>query len=433
MIYQIQADSYDIDTINVSKWLMAFKNYIQPERIRLGRYYDGKTSIVKQGAVEGRPNYTINVNLAKYITDVATGYVFGKPITYSTENEQTAKALKIIDFINKNNNIDEIDFNIGGDMSTYGVGYQLILVKDGEEPIEERVLVQRLNPEQTFYVVDNTVLRNPLCAIYYYNYFENEQYKTRVYVYDREILRIYEGFDCAIEEVAAEYHNMGGIPIIESLNNDDAFGDFQQVTDLLDALNLSVSNNTDNLQSIANAIMTVTGAKLNAAQIEDINRFKVMNLPQGCNAEWLIKSINPEAEKMQMENLLNFIFQISQVPDLTDSAFGGTQSGVAMQYKLWGVNQLWASKVRKYTKSIYERLSMFLYLAQYTISTPVQVKTEIKITFYKNLPTDHSEEYEMVKALKGTVSEKLLLENLSIVSDVDKELKEISNEQQRKE
>lgn len=430
MIYQIQADNNEINTRNVQDWLTAFKTMIQPKRIKLGAYYDGLNQIIKQGAVKDRPNYSINVNMAKYISDVVTGYTFGKPVTYSTNNQNTQKAMEYIKHINKSCKVEEIDFNVAGDMSCYGVGYQMVLVKEGLEPIEDRIVLKRLEPEHTFFVTDNTILRNPLCAIYYYNYLENKQKKTRVYVYDKENLHIFDGYDTNIILTSSEPHNMGQIPILQSLNNDDVFGDYQQITGLLDALSLAISNNTDNLQSIANAILAVSGGTLQEKQIKAINESKVANMPIGAKMEWIIKNINPEAEKMQLDNLLNFIFQISQVPDLTDEAFGGNQSGVAMQFKLWGIDQLWATKVRKYTQTIYDRLKIFLHLLQYKVTTQVELSNDIELTFYKNLPGGKSDEYAMVQALKGVVSNKTLLSNISIVKDVDAELKQIKTEKE---
>lgn len=429
MIYQIMADSLEINAKNVSDWIASFKNCILPERIRLGAYYDGKNCIVKQGAVEGRPNYSINVNMAKYIIDVATGYAFGNPVKYSTDNENANKILETLQYVHKNCNIAEVDFQQGGDMATYGVSYQLIMALEGKGAIDDRITVKHLNPLQTFYVVDNTILETPLCGIYFYSFTEQNIQKTRVYVYDAVNLYIFvEKGGVYTLEGEAEPHNMGAIPIIQCLNNDDAFADIQCVTDLLDSLSLAVSNSTDNLQSIANAILAVSGGKLSETEIQELNTYKVANMPIGATMEWIIKNINPEAEKMQIDNLLTFIFQISQVPDLTDEAFGGNQSGVAMQYKLWGLDQLWVTKTTKYKKAIVQRLKIFMHLLQYHFTSTVQMLDDINITFDKNLPKDNSAEYQMVQALKDVVSRKTLLENISIVDDVEAEIKALDEE-----
>lgn len=432
MIYQVQADSTEINVKNVSDWITTFKNDILPNRIKLGQYYDGENVIEKQGAVKGRPNYSINVNMAKYIIDVATAYTFGVPVQYTTENENEKAILDKLEYILKNCNDDEIDFQQGGDMATFGVSYQLVLAKQGSEKIEDRIAIKYLSPLQTFYVIDNTILENPIAAVYMYDYTENQVKKTRVYVYDNENLYIFNGSNGVISKTeSVEPHNMGAIPIIQCLNNDDAFSDIQCITDLLDSLSLVISNNTDDLQSIANAILCASGGTLSKEQIENINEFKTANLPVGAKMEWIIKNINPEATKQQIDYLLNFIFQIAQVPDLTDEAFGGNQSGVAMQYKLWGMNQLWITKTTKYEKALYQRLKILLHLLQYQFESNVSLLDNIVITFSKNLPTDNSSMLQMVQALKDVVSTKTLLKQIPFVEDVEAEIEELDKQAEK--
>lgn len=430
MLYQIQSDTNVINSTNVSSWLNSFKTNIQPIRKKLGSYYDGQNSINKQHTSPNRPNYTVNINLAKYITDVATGYVFGEDITYTTDDEKIKPILDQIQYINQSTKASDIDFHIGGDMSCYGIGYQMVHVNAGEESLEDRIVLTRLNPERTFFVVDNSILEKPICAIYYYNYQENKQLKTRVYVYDKEMYYIFNGPMSNLVLEDSDKHLMGDIPIIQSLNNDDAFGDYQQVTDILDALNLTMSNTTDDLQSIANAFLAVYGALLNAENKDEINEERIMNVPIGGKVEWVVKNLNPEANNSHIDNLLKFLFQISQVPDLTDDNFGGTQSGVAMRFKLWGLDQLWSTKVKKYKPAIYKRLKILLNLLQYRFTTSVQLEKDINLTFFKNLPEDMTEQYEMVKALKGVVSDKTLLTNISLVDDIEAEIEQIKQERE---
>ena len=431
MQYQIMADSNEITVQNVVDWLTAFKNNVLPTRQKLGNYYDGKNEIIKQGAVKGRPNYSINVNMAKYIIDVATSYAFGSPIKYTTDNTNAEKVLDRLKYIHKNCSVSELDFQQGGDMSTYGVSYQLIMAEQGKGKIEDRILLKNLSPLQTFYVVDNTILEKPICAIYFYEYVEARVKKLKIYVYDEINLTILDGSENNLTIESSDPHLMGTIPIIQCLNNDDAFSDIHCVTDLLDSLSLAVSNSTDNLQSIANAILAISGGTLNKEQLELINENKTMNLPLGSSAEWIIKTIDPTAEQQQVDNLLNFIFQIAQVPDLTDDAFAGNQSGVAMQYKLWGLDQLWVTKTTKYKKAIVQRLKILMHLLQHQFTSTVQLLDEINITFDKNLPKDNSAEYTMVQALKDVVSKRTLLENISIVDDVEAELEALDEEAEK--
>lgn len=437
MLYQVMADDNEINATNVASWIQTFCAYILPIRQKLGDYYDGKNKISKQGAVSGRPNYSINVNMAKCIVDVATGYTFGVPITYSTSDEKTKSILEKLEYINKNCNASEVDFQQGGDMSTFGISYQLIMPIEGNESLEDRIRFEYLSPLQTFYVTKNDISKTPLCAVYFYTYTINNTTKTKIYVYDDTFLYIFEGSESniALTDDGPQPHNMGYIPIIQSLNNDDAFGDFQQVTDLLDSLSLVISNNTDDLQSIANAILAISGGTLNKEQIDMINKERAANLPVGAKMEWIIKNINTQASQSHIDNVLKFIFQISQIPDLTDDAFGGNQSGVAMRYKLWGLDQLWVTKTTKYKKSIFQRNKILLRLLQYPIKSDVALLDNIEIGFTRNLPQDNAEIVQTVQNLKDITSDRTLLTMLQkygIIEDVEKEMEELDIQAQKK-
>ncbi len=426
-MYKILADNREINAYNISEWLIEYKNSIMPTRITLGDYYDGRNEIIKQNAVKGRPNYSINVNMAKYITDVATGYTFGKPAAYSTLSEENKSLLEAVSKVNKANCTDELDYHLGGDMSTYGVAYQLVYItrQKGSCPVKYK----RLNPERTFMVCDNSIEENNFCAVYFHDYIENKSHKTRVYVWDSEFIYIFDGYGNSLKFSSKQKHFMGQIPVIQSLNNDDGYGDFQMVSDLIDSLNLMVSNNTDDLQSISNAILAVTGGKLGSEEIQQINQYKVANLPIGANMQWIVKNSNIDGVLGQIKCLLNFIFQISMVPDLSDDAFAGNLSGVAMQFKMWGIDQLWTSKIRKYKTSVYKRIQLTLR----ALNLDENLAKQIQINFYRNLPENMAQVYEIARNLSGVLSLKTILKNLSIVEDAQAEYEEIKREKDNRE
>lgn len=423
-MYKIIADNNQINETNVLNWLIEYKNSILPMREKLGNYYDGKNEIIKQNAVEGRPNYSINVNMAKYIADVATGYTFGKPVSYSISKEELKNIFNNILKVNKFNYSEEIDYQLGGDMSTYGIAYQLVWQdrKNTVCPIK----FKRLNPEKTFFVCDNSIEEKTVCAVYFHDYIENKNYKTKIYVWDNNFLYIFDGVSTNFNLISKQNHLMGQLPVIQSLNNDDGYGDFQMIVDLLDSLNLMISNNTDDLQSISNAILAVSGGKLGEEEIKQINQYKVANLPIGANMEWIIKNANIDGVLGQIKHLLNFIFQISMVPDLSDDAFAGNLSGVAMQFKMWGIDQLWSSKIRKYKTCLYKRLSMILKV----LKIDERILNDIQINFYRNLPENMAQDYEIAKNLSGVLSLKTILKNLSIVEDAEAEFQAIQNEKE---
>ena len=52
------------------------------------------------------------------------------------------------------------------------------------------------------------------------------------------------------------------------------------------------------------------------------------------------------------------IHTMSHVPHLCDESFGGNLSGVAIAYKLWGLEQLCAMKERKFKKGLQRRIEL---------------------------------------------------------------------------
>ena len=148
-MYKIIADNEEITNTNVQNWVIEYKNGILPKRQKLSDYYDGRNEIIKQNAVEGRPNYSINVNMAKYITDVATGYTFGKPVSYSVNNNGSKRFLDILLKANAENFSDELDYQIGGDMSVFGVAYQLVYLDSSDS--KAKVKFKRLDPLRTLW------------------------------------------------------------------------------------------------------------------------------------------------------------------------------------------------------------------------------------------------------------------------------------------
>ena len=99
---------------------------------------------------------------------------------------------------------------------------------------------------------------------------------------------------------------------------------------------------------------------------------------------------------------------------------------------MWGIDQLWTAKERKYKTTLYKRIKMLLHLLQYQIKNDFEFSKDISITFYKNLPQNMQQDYDIARNLAGVISLKTLLKNISIVKDVDKEIEQIHEDEQRK-
>lgn len=430
----------NITAENLNAWISAFKNQEdqQPRLIKLGQYYDGIKEIKKQGATDGRPNYSIHVNLATFITNVQTGYFMGKPVDYDFKEEekgQENQLKKTLLQIDSNNFAEEENYSLASDMSCYGVAYEVVMIDGDNEKksdILNRLRFAKLDAENTFFVVDDSILQNPVCAVYMYsvkNINNIEEWRGYVYTADEIIEFAMLGTQAVIGE--SYPHQFGEIPVIEYKNNCDRKGDYEAVTDQLDALSLTISNETDDLQSIANAILGIYGATGTSDEvIQKINETKVAKLPVGSNMEFVVKNINIDAVKHQIDQNLSLIYQITQTPDLTDDNFGGTQTGVAMKYKLWGIEQCRITKERYFRRSLFQRLRLIFNILSLSSGSIYDISQNIDFIFYKNLPENDADIVDLVSRLQSIVSTRTLLKQIPFVDDVDAEMEELKKENQ---
>ena len=115
------------------------------------------------------------------------------------------------------------------------------------------------------------------------------------------------------------------------------------------------------------------------------------------------------------------------MPDLTDKAFAGNQSGVAMRYKLFGLEQLCNEKERWFREGLRCRLRLLCaFLA--VKGQPAIDADSIEITFTRNLPADTQAQAGIVTTLRDLVSDETLLRQLEFVDDPEAEMARVQEQ-----
>ena len=125
--------------------------------------------------------------------------------------------------------------------------------------------------------------------------------------------------------------------------------------------------------------------------------------------------------------LERLIFQISMVADISDENFG-TSSGIALKYKLQAMSNLAKTKERKFNSGMNRRYMLIF-------SNPVSGMlkddwVKVKPVFTRNFPANVLEETQIAGNLEGITSKRTQLGTLSIVDNVDEELKRIEEEEE---
>ncbi len=162
--------------------------------------------------------------------------------------------------------------------------------------------------------------------------------------------------------------------------------------------------------------------------MKELRKNKVISLDDGGSAEWLIKNLNDNYIEGVKKRLQNDIHKFSNIPDMSDESFTGNTSGVAIKYKLIGLEQIRSRKEREFKKGLQRRIELISGIMTLKNKTPIDFR-DIEITFTPNIPANNQEQADIVQSLVGLVSQKRLLSLLPFVTDPIEEMAELKKEQ----
>ena len=169
--------------------------------------------------------------------------------------------------------------------------------------------------------------------------------------------------------------------------------------------------------------------KIIKAVVAAMKENRVLVLPEGASASWLTKA----ASDAQVENILkrihDSIYRIAACPDFSSESFvGGVSSGVAIRYRLTGMETRAAKICAEMKKALQRRIEIITGIASLKLGE--EVFRDIKIDFKRNIPEDATATIAMINSLKGTVSDATLLSQLDFIPDVNAELEAVQAQKQ---
>ena len=163
-----------------------------------------------------------------------------------------------------------------------------------------------------------------------------------------------------------------------------------------------------------------------ADDIKSMKENRVILMDEGTSAEWLTKDVNDTQMENLKKRLEDDIHKFSKCPAMTDENFSSNASGVAMKYKVMGMENVASVKERKFKKGLQRRIELLSNILNLTYGSFDW--RAIEITFTRNLPVNVMEVADMVNKLRGIVSNETLLLQLPFVDDVAAELERIEEE-----
>lgn len=391
----------------------------------LQRYYEGKNDAIKtrEKTDSTKPNNKIINGYPSYIIDVIQGYFIGKPVTYSSMDENLIKDLQ--DIFNYNDEQDE-NSELAKMAGIKGKSYEIVYTDENAN-----LRFNEMDADNIIMVYDTKINPEPSFAIRFYKSKNLTTNADELYVeiYTKDNIEYYKEVSNKLELQEIQEHFFGQVPVIEFLNNDEAIGDFERVISLIDAYDKAQSDTANDFEEFTDAFLVLSG--MVGTTSEDVMKLKedkiILTEGEGKQAaEWLIKDINDSALENYKNRLKSDIHKFSKTPDMSDANFSSNASGVAMAYKLLGLEQIMATKERKFKKALQRRLEI--------IVTYLNIKgknydwRDVDITFARNKPINVKEEVETAALLRGFTSDSTALSQLPMIDDVSMELEKIESE-----
>lgn len=202
---------------------------------------------------------------------------------------------------------------------------------------------------------------------------------------------------------------------------------FDCVMGLQDSANEILSAEIDDYSAFCDAYLVLEGVDADSEDIQMMKQNRVLLLPEGATANWLTKA----ASDAQVENILkrihDSIYRIAQCPDFSSESFvGGVSSGIAIRYRLTGMETRAGKIEAEMKKALQRRIEIICGIA--SLKLGIAVFRDIQIDFKRNIPEDITSTINMINSLKGIVSDATLLSQLDFVSDVNAELEAVQEQ-----
>lgn len=393
---------------------------------KLSDYYDGKQDISNRTFGNPNiPNHKIVANHAKYIVDIATGFLVGNPIAYSGSQVD-----KILDEYSRMDIISH-DTELEKDLSVFGIGYELMYLAPVDEGDTE-IRIKSIDPRGIFVVTDDTVDKNPLFGVHYQQRFKLDgslnYYLINVYTEDKIFTYHAKGLSKGQMTLFEESeHYFGAVPVVEYRNNEERQGDFEQQISQFDAYNLLQSDRINESEQRVNSILFIKGFTLGEDNLTHDSIIETTE--KDSDLKWLIKEIKEADNEVLRKALLDDIHKFSYIPSMTDEHFAGNVSGEAMKYKLFGLLQLLSIKTRYMSKSLRKRLELMRNILN-TKGSNIDI-SDVKITFKPNLPINTNDLASIINQLKGILPLETLIGWLPDIDDPAEQLQKLEEEQSK--
>jgi SPP1 family phage portal protein len=376
-----------------------------PRLQKLYNYYTGRHSILDRKLPDPqKPNNKIVTAYPTLIIDTVVGYFASKPLSYisKSNNQKFLTDLQRVFYLN-----DEEDINaeIVKNFSIYGKCYELYYIDNAGH-----IRFNQYSPLEMY--VEKDSKNNVLFGVRHWEEKKDDKKITKVEAYDHEGIYYFVsdngGNFISDPNEKNKEHYFGEVPISIYVNNAEEQGDFEQFIPMIDSIEKMLSDSSNELESWVNAYLVLAGHE--GTQSEDLAKMRqdgILLLENIDQAKFLTKEANTEFQQNFFETIDKLIHMHSNTPKLTSEDFSSNLSGVALGFKIFGLETKSMVKERKMEKALRKRVRLII-----TILNKQGKQYEpfdIRFNFVRNIPQNEAEVADQMTKLVNMVDHETLL------------------------
>ena len=421
MIYLNKQTELTVELL--SKMINYFRVNVEPKLQKYKNYYDGIQAILNKSYSDpSKPCNKTVLNYCKNIADSYTGYI-ATPGHISYRSEQDIEdVMEILRY----NDYQAEDADYLQDLLVYGVAAELMYLDNAGQ-----TRFRLINPCSCFGIFDDSLTGDLTHFVRMYkanDWDDSDIYNVDVYSdYDVKHYTM-SGENGRLTFVSEEPHYFSQCPAnIATMPDEKSI--FDCILSIQDSINELLSAEVDDYSAFCDAYLVLTGMDALPEDMAAMKENRVLVVPDGATAAWLTKSANDAQVENILKRLHDSAYRIAQCPDFSSESFvGGVSSGIAIQYRLTGMETKAGKIEALMKKALQRRIEIICGIASLKLGEAVF--RDVEISFKRNIPEDVNSTINLINSLKGTVSDATLLGQLDFITDVNAELEAVQEQKQ---
>ena len=431
---------------------------IAPKYRKYQNLYEGKHKILKKKPADANKpcNRLVNDFFGQTI-DNTVGYFLGNPVILNytepvekktspepndvgvdLEGIEDTAVQDFLDYLVIDNDMADTIIEWGKEAMIKGLSHLLVYQNE-----ESKTKVMKVSPEDMILVYKNSSTKELQYAIRLYDIDTEDTDKTTHYaeVYSVGKMELFKSVDGGtstkgkgrefasyefVEETQLIYER---IPVVTMYNNEEQMSDLEKIESLVADYDKVLSDVSDEFSAFRNAYLMLKNMIVGEDGKKQLKDEGIIEVMENGDAKFITKQIQTEALENHLNRLEANIYKFSQVPNLSDESFAGNLSGVAIRFKLFGLETKCIIKERKMEKALRDFVRI--------LSVPIRVETgheidivNLKVEFTRNVPNNLTEIVDTVTKLDGKVDKETLLSLLPFIDNPKEVLEKLEQEAQ---